>query len=138
VLERINVNQAYLQKYVRDREYEYLTVFLQVRMIDYIKDEKTGQVFKGSPDVDCHMKYLYTFMRRNGVRTGPYSGGAGTTNCPNCGAPTKITSAGRCEYCGSVIVTGDFGWVLSNIDGVKSNTVIDDTGVVLRDGGEQS
>ena len=24
-----------------------------------------------------------------------------TTNCPNCGAPTTITSAGQCEYCGS-------------------------------------
>ena len=133
VLERININQAYLQKYVREREYEYLTVFLQVRMIDYIKDEKTGQVLKGSPDVDCHMRYLYTFMRKNGVKTDPASSNRSTTNCPNCAAPTKITSAGKCEYCNSVIVTGDFDWVLSNIDGVKPHTVIDDSGVILRD-----
>ena len=133
VLERININQAYLQKYVRDREYEYLTVFLQVRMVDYIKDEKTGQVLKGSPDADCHMKYLYTFMRRNGVKSDPASSNRSTTNCPNCGAATRITSAGRCEYCESVIVTGEFDWVLSNIDGVKPHTVIDDSGVILRD-----
>jgi len=132
VLERININQAYLQKYVRDSEYEYLTVFLQVRMTDYIKDEKTGAVLKGSPNVDSHMKYLYTFMRRNGVRTNPASGNISTTNCPNCGAPTRITSAGKCEYCNSVITTGDFDWVLSNIDGVKPQTVIDDSGVIIR------
>ena len=132
VLERININQAYLQKYVRDKDYEYLTVFFQVRMTDYIKDEKTGQVLKGSPTVDSHMKYLYTFMRKNGVKTNPASSNMSTINCPNCGAPTKITSAGRCEYCGSVITTGDFDRVLSNIDGVKPQTVIDNSGLIIR------
>lgn len=134
VLERININQAFLQKYVRESDYEYLTVFFQVRMTDYIKDEKTGQVLKGSPNVDSHMKYLYTFMRKTGVLTDPASSNKSTTNCPNCSAPTRITSAGKCEYCDSVITTGAFDWVLSNIDGVKPQTVIDDSGVVIRDG----
>ena len=40
-----------------------------------------------------------------------------TTNCPNCGAPTQITSAGQCEYCGSVITTGEHDWVLSGLEG---------------------
>ena len=133
VLERININQAYLQKYVRDNDYEYLTVFLQVRMTDYIKDEKNGQVLKGSPGVDCHMKYLYTFMRKNGVLTNPASSNKSTTNCPHCGAPTNISSAGKCEYCSSIVTTGVFDWVLSNIDGVKPQTVIDDSGVIIRD-----
>ena len=35
------------------------------------------------------------------------------TNCPNCGAPTQVTSSGECEYCHSVITNGDFGWVLN-------------------------
>ena len=39
-----------------------------------------------------------------------------TTNCPNCGAPTQITSAGKCEYCGSIITTGEYSWVLSNLE----------------------
>jgi len=136
VLERINVNQAYLQRYVRDNEYEYLTVFLQVRMTDYIKDEKTGQILKGSPDVDSHMKYLYTFMRKTGVLTSLATSNKSTTNCPYCGAPTNITSAGKCEYCDNVVTTGVFDWVLSNIDGVKPQTVIDDSGVIIRDNRE--
>ena len=37
-------------------------------------------------------------------------------NCPNCGAPTQITSAGKCEYCGSVITTGEYNWCLSNLE----------------------
>ena len=37
-------------------------------------------------------------------------------NCPNCGAPTNITSSGKCSYCGSVITTKDYGWVLAGLE----------------------
>ena len=37
-------------------------------------------------------------------------------NCPNCGAPTQITSSGKCEYCGSIITTGEHSWALSNLE----------------------
>jgi len=135
VLERIYINQAYLQKYVREKIYEFLTVFLQVRMTDYIKDEKTGKVLKGSPDVDSHLKYLYTFMRKNGVLTNPASSQLSTTNCPNCAAPNDISSSGKCENCSSIITTGEFRWVLINIDGIKTDTVIDDSAVIIREWG---
>ena len=39
-----------------------------------------------------------------------------TTNCPNCGAPTEVTSTGRCPYCHSVIVTKQYDWVLDNLE----------------------
>ena len=34
--------------------------------------------------------------------------------CPNCGAPTEVTSAGQCEFCKSIITSGDYGWVLNH------------------------
>ena len=43
-----------------------------------------------------------------------------TISCPNCGAPTKITSSGKCEYCGSIITTGEHGWVLDKLEGYRS------------------
>ena len=39
-----------------------------------------------------------------------------TKFCPYCGAPTEITSSGKCEYCGSVITTGEHSWALSNLE----------------------
>lgn len=131
VLERINVNNAYMYKYVRDFEYEYITVYFNTRMVDYIKDEKTGNILKGSPDKDCYLKYLYTFMRKTGVTTKPGLSNKSVTNCPNCGAPTEITSSGKCEYCDSVITTGEFDWVLSNIEGVKKNVPVSKGGVFI-------
>ena len=35
--------------------------------------------------------------------------------CPNCGAPTQVTIAGKCDYCGSIITTGEHDWVLSGL-----------------------
>ena len=132
VMERINVNQAFLQKYERDPQYEYLTVYLQARMRDYIIDEKTRQVLMGNPDVDCYMQYLMKFTRKNGVKTDP-AADSNLIACPHCGAPTQITSAGKCEYCGFIVTTGDYDWVLCDMQAVKPGVIVDNSGVILRD-----
>ena len=136
VMERINVNQAFLQKYERDPQYEYLTVYMQVRMRDYIIDEKTKKVLMGDPNNDCYMKYLLKFTRKNGVKTDPASAGKNIVACPHCGAPTQITSAGKCEYCGFIVTTGDYDWVLCDMQSVKPGVIVDDRGVVIRGNGE--
>ena len=130
VVERINVNQAYLHLYRRDAQYEYLTIYMAVRMGDYIIDEETREVLKGDPNREYDMRYLLTFTRRLGITTRE-AGGAACAYCPNCGAPMHITNAGQCEYCGSDITTGDFDWVLSNLDSVKPETRLDARGVVI-------
>ena len=39
--------------------------------------------------------------------------------CPNCGAPLTGTSFGKCEYCGSIVTTGAYDWVLSAFTAIK-------------------
>ncbi len=34
-------------------------------------------------------------------------------NCPNCGAPTKRSTKGRCQYCNTIIHTLNSNWTLS-------------------------
>lgn len=137
VMERINVNEAYLQKYRRNPDYEYMTVYMAVRMVDYIIDEHTRDVLKGDPNTDCFMKYLLTFTRKTGVLTDPARSNVSTTNCPNCGAPTEITSAGQCEYCGSVITTGEYDWVLQDMIAVKPGVRVDNRAVEINDSNGQ-
>ncbi|MCQ4023086.1 MULTISPECIES: Tim44 domain-containing protein [unclassified Ruminococcus] len=134
IIERINVGQTHLHKYERDAQYEYLTVYMATRMVDYIIDEQTRKVLKGDPNTDCYMNYLLTFMRKTGVKSHEGTDRTVSKSCPNCGAPLSITSSGKCEYCGSIITTGDFDWVLAKMDAVKANTVIDNRGVILNDG----
>ena len=115
VMDRICVNYAHLYNYCVEGDKEILTVRLNSRMEDYIIDATTKQVIKGQKGLDKVNTYLLTFIRKNGVKTKPGTIEVNTTNCPNCGAPTQITSSGKCDYCGSVITTGEYNWVLSNL-----------------------
>lgn len=115
VMDRIAVNFAYLYKYSVQGDKEILEVALKSTMKDYIIDERTKQVLEGNKTQDRKTLYKLTFERKKGILTENHNE-IKTTNCPNCGAPTKITSAGKCEYCDSIILTNDHGWVLSNLE----------------------
>ncbi len=71
-----------------------------------------GEVLEGSKTQYQHRFYYLEFIRSAGVKTAAEKD-LQITNCPNCGAPTQVTSRGECEYCHSVITNGDFGWVLN-------------------------
>ena len=131
-IERIAINQAYPFEYRRESEYEYLKMYLDVRMIDYISEDATGKVVMGDKDNPYFLRYLLTFMRRNGVKTDAATSNPSTTACRHCGAPTQITSAGKCEYCGFIITTGEHDWVLSDISAVKGSTHYGSGGVYIQ------
>lgn len=114
-MERVSVNSAKLLDYSQSGDKELLSVVLNVKQVDYIIDENTEEIIKGDKN-DKFRTYKLTFIRKTGVKTKAGEITVNTTNCPNCGAPTKITSAGKCEYCGSVITTGEFNWVLANLE----------------------
>jgi hypothetical protein len=131
IIERININQAYLFEYRRDHEYEYMKVYLNARMNDYIIDDATKQVVQGDPNESYYLRYILTFMRKTGVLTDPATSNKSTTACPHCGAPTQVTSAGKCEYCGFIITTGEHDWVLSDLSGINETTNVGFGGVFL-------
>ena len=119
VVEKINISNATLREFRQDGDKEVLVVELHAVMRDYVIDEKTKKVLESNPNKDWYMKYLMTFNRKKGVLTNAGTSNKSTTNCPNCGAPTEITSSGQCEYCDSVITTGEHDWVLSDIHSIK-------------------
>lgn len=116
VMDRICINYANLYNYRISGEKEFLTIKLDSRMKDYIIDATTKRVLRGDPNVERTNSYLLTFERKLGVQTKPGKIEVNTTNCPNCGAPTQITSSGKCEYCGSIVTTGEYNWCLSNLE----------------------
>lgn len=119
VIERLSVESADLMSHRFDGDKEIIEVYLKAVMKDYIIDATTKEVVEGNKTTDWHMKYKLTFARKNGVKTHAGTSNKSTTNCPNCGAPTEITSAGQCEYCGSVITTGEHDWVLTGLEGIQ-------------------
>ncbi len=120
--ESIAVNTAYLTSYAKDKQFEYLTVYLNARMIDYQTDEKTGNIIKGDKTTRWDMRYKMKFVRSAGVVTKTETSEAKRHNCPNCGAPLEMTSSGVCDYCGSTVTTGQYSWVLTEFTTVRDDT----------------
>jgi hypothetical protein len=118
-IEKICIRFCGLKSYRVDGDKEVLVVELHATMRDYVVDANTNQVLESDPNRDWFMKYDMTFNRKKGVLTKEGVSNKSTTNCPNCGAPTEITSSGQCEYCKSIITTGEHDWVLSNIVSIK-------------------
>lgn len=115
-IERVSVNWAKLYKFNIEGDKEHLTILLNSKMIDYIIDEETKKVLQGDTEKNLINTYKLTFVRKKGTQTKPGQTTINTTNCPNCGAPTQITSSGECPYCGSIITTGDYSWVLESLE----------------------
>ena len=118
-IEKISIRYCGLKSYRVDGDKEVLVVELHATMRDYVVDAKTNEVLESDPNRNWFMKYDMTFNRKKGVLTEAGRSNKSTTNCPNCGAPTEITSSGQCEYCKSIITTGEHDWVLSNIVSIK-------------------
>lgn len=119
VMERVSVDDARIVNYENDGSKETITVNLSAKMKDYIIDANTKVLLEGNKETYWRRAYRLTFVRKVGAKT-QVSEGLSTTNCPNCGAPTEITSSGKCKYCGAVIVTDNHDeWVLSSLEPIK-------------------
>lgn len=115
--ENYTFRNVYLTSYVRDADYEYVTVYLNTEYIDYQTDDNTGSIIRGDTTTMWKMRYLMKFMRSRG---GGASGQPKT--CPNCGAPLDMASTGKCVYCGSTVTTSSFDWLLSEFTTVRADT----------------
>lgn len=118
VVERVSVSYANIVDYENDGSKEVITVRLNAKMKDYIIDSNTSKLLEGDKDRYWNMSYRLKFVRTAGKKT-KLDMNASTTSCPSCGAPTNVTSSGKCEYCGNVIVTDDHDWVLSALEAIK-------------------
>ena len=115
VVEKIGIKHCSLHEFRQDGDKEVLIVWLNAIMRDYVIDDATKKVLESDPNRDWFMKYEMVFNRKAGLKTEAGKKGTSITNCPNCGAPTEVTSAGQCTYCGSVITNGEHDWVLTDI-----------------------
>ena len=113
IMDKISVQSAKLVDFYQTGDKDILTVSIQSKMLDYIVDKTTGKVLKGDKTTFRYGTYKMEFIRKTGVKT---ADSINTVQCPNCGAKTQITVSGKCEYCGSVITTGEHNWALSNLE----------------------
>ena len=95
---------------------------LRTRIVDYVTDDATGSVVRGSNTAEKFMEYEWDLVRTSGQISAE---GTGTTSqsCPHCGAPINVNHTAICEYCGSVLTTDTFDWAVREIKGLSQRPV---------------
>lgn len=120
VVDDIGILRTEIVDYHDNGATESLDVYMRVRYKDYIINDDTGKVVEGDPNREYFMEYELVMSRKKGVAT-RLAQNTMVTTCPNCGANVSINASGECEYCNSVVSTGDFDWVLTRMDVLSQN-----------------
>lgn len=99
-------------KVTRDRHFDAVTYRVFARGRDYTVESTTSRVVGGDPARDRRYSEYWTLVRGASVRQAPRA----HKICPACSAPLNVNMAGNCTYCGSLVTTGEFDWVLSKVE----------------------
>ena len=105
----------------QDDKHDIVTALVRTRIKDYTVDDATGAVVSGSKTAEKFMTYEWTMIRTKGAKSFEQTADA-AKNCPNCGAPLDLNATARCQYCGAVIQSADFDWVIKTIKGISQQT----------------
>ena len=120
-IERIAVLSVELAGWKQAAGKDVVIAEIKTRIVDYVTDDNTGTIIRGSDRQEKFMTYEWTLMRTSGQTTGQSTGLTSQT-CPHCGAKIDINHTAVCEYCGSVLTTDTFDWVVSGIKGLSQQT----------------
>jgi predicted lipid-binding transport protein (Tim44 family) len=81
-------------------------VYLRITFYDYVINQKSKEVIRGTKDHKLTNNYEMQFVRKQ-------DNSKKKTKCPNCGAEIDTVTSTKCEYCGSTIVVDANEFVLS-------------------------
>lgn len=114
MIEKIKISKTELMDFNIIENKDILNIKVEVAMRDYIIDDQTKQLLDGDKNKDVNSTYRMEFIRTHGVKT-QKGKEVSVTNCSNCGAPTTVTESGKCNYCGSLVTSGNYSWVLNEL-----------------------
>ena len=119
-VENIAVLDVQLMGFRQESGKDMVVARLKTRIVDYVVSDADGSIVRGSKQ-EKFMEYEWDLVRTSGAVTGT-SSGTKSQNCPQCGAPININHTAVCEYCGCVLTTDTFDWVVSEIKGISQRT----------------
>lgn len=115
ICQRIKFETDYLFRYEYNDKFEYVTLYIKAKMIDYMQNVNTGDSFHGSKTTDVFGLYTMTLRRKFGDKT-IISQKVKSYPCPNCGANMDAVVAGKCKFCGQSAKVTEETWKISAIN----------------------
>lgn len=112
-MDQLRLEQVSLAQFHRGDVFDAITLRMDASAVDYKASLTTGQWVSGSTAATPWTEY-WTFLRRAGVGS-VRDGGLIEGRCPNCGGDVSINQNAACGYCGALLRSGEFDWVLCEI-----------------------
>lgn len=106
IMKDFKLVKSYLKDVNVQNETITITTGYIIEMYDYIIEESTGKVLRGSSTNKLRIVYEMKFRQT-------LNSNEKVDHCPNCGAKIEMNSSGTCEYCGSKLVSENTKWVLT-------------------------
>lgn len=112
-VENVVIRKMLLAQVSQDPFFDLVTVRIEASCVAYRVSLADGSYVSGLRVPDVFAEY-WAFLRRRGVRTQD-TPGLIEGHCPNCGADIALNQHARCKACDSLLRSGQFDWVLSEI-----------------------
>jgi predicted lipid-binding transport protein (Tim44 family) len=112
IISNVAVENIYIAKAETDGAFDIIHVGIRAGMSDQFVCETMPEL--NSPGGYESFTEYWSFIRKRGMeKKDIYS----TNNCPNCSAalPETMGDAGKCQYCGAFVNSGEYDWVLAEI-----------------------
>jgi uncharacterized tellurite resistance protein B-like protein len=99
-----------------DRLFDVLSIGIEASATDSMVSIKDGKRLSGSTTSEPFAE-VWSFIRRRGAKTqtDPSKPGLIEGNCPNCGGAIELNQNANCQYCGAILRSGQYDWVLAEI-----------------------
>ncbi len=111
-IDNIRIHSVTIVKFETDGRYDSVDVAIKATMRDKFVCETNHSL--DSPGGDETFTEFWSFLKKRGIEEKDiYS----SNSCPNCSAPLQedMGEIGKCGYCGVMVNSGEFDWVLSEI-----------------------
>ena len=111
----VEVDDSQVVSVTCDRHFDTIHVRIKASAISYNEDLDTAKRVSGNSDrTRTSFTEIWSFSRRPGAKTNP-SASIFQGRCPNCGGPVEIVDVAKCPQCQSIVNSGQYDWVLSEI-----------------------
>ena len=98
--------------YKETEKEDIIYVYVKCKMIEYVFDENRKQILTGSDKLYIYKNYQLELTKAKGLQL---DNGKKDINCQKCGAIIKLSTEGRCDNCGTLIVTNEHDFMISDI-----------------------
>ena len=121
-VERIAVLGVELRGWYEQENNDCMVATVRTRIVDYIRDDRTGNIISGSNTAKKYMTYEYILLRSTGYVIGTQGKDTETISCSNCGASLNINHNPICPYCNFAVIASNYDWVIDSIKGISQQT----------------